>query len=554
MGCDCIRNCSTRIPMGIDFRRAGFFVASLVFSFLALTGSAHAESITSSQTSVVITNDGMASFREEIAYQYTDDRHGIFRDIPYVGKLPDGQYMYFPITNFSATRNGAPERFSQSTVGSDERFKIGDPDIYVNGSQNYVLSYELGPIVRREEQGDYLTVNLYGPKWPVAASTVAGTIRLPAGVQPSSIVCYTGRAGSRASDCRTEQLPDGTIRVTSNGFVAASEGLTTDIVVPKNSFTADAYVQPTTEAPPSDNSGKPGFFDWLMLISIVGGLIYSIVYGVILIQRKIAKTKRQKAQTIIPEYDAPKGMTPGDIGLIADEQADAREITATVIDLARRGYLTIHYETQKKFFGSKERFLLKKTSKTTGMASYETALYHGLFGVDKASVYIDELQPTSMAVVVESVKKILETRLKDAGLFAQKQRMLSPDNLTQEGYKVWAKVEGLKLYLNVAEKDRMKFAEAPEKTPERFTKLLPYAIALGVEKEWAKQFDGIDVSPATEGWYYGSRDMSHSIVFANVLSNSFATSLSTHVTPPSSGGSGGGFSGGGVGGGGGGSW
>lgn len=540
--------------MGIGTRRILFAAAMFVASLVLLAGTARAESITSSQTNVDVATDGMASFQEKIIYQYTDDRHGLFRDIPYVGKLPDGQYMYFPITDFSATRNGATEPFSQSTIGSDVRFKIGDPDIYLNGSQSYVLSYQLGPIVRREQQGDYLTINLYGPKWPVAASSVSGNVVLPAGVQPSSIVCYTGRAGSRSSDCRTEQLPDGSVRVTSNGFVAAGEGLTVDIVVAKDSFASGAYVQPTTKAPPSDNSGKPGLFDWFMLIAIAGGLIYSVVYGIILIQRKIVKTGRQKAQTIIPEYDAPKGMTPGDIGLIADEQADAREITATVIDLARRGYLTIHYETQKRFFGSKERFLLKKTSKTSGMASYETALYHGLFGIDKTSVYIDDLQPTTMAVVVESVKKILESRLKEAGLFAQKQRMLSPDNLTQEGYKVWAKVEGLKLYLNVAEKDRMKFAEAPEKTPERFTKLLPYAIALGVEKEWAKQFEGIDVTPATQGWYYGSRDIGHSIILANVLSNSFATSLSTHVTPPSSGGSGGGFSGGGVGGGGGGSW
>lgn len=540
--------------MGVGVRRILFAAAMLVSSLVLLMGTARAESITSSQTSVDVASDGMASFQEKIIYQYTEDKHGIFRDIPYVGQLPDGQYMYFPITDFSATRNGNTEPFSQSTIGSDERFKIGDPDIYVNGSQSYVLSYQLGPIVRRDEQGDYMTINLYGPKWPVAAGVVSGNVSLPAGVQPSSVVCYTGPVGSRSSDCRVERLADESIRITANGEVTASQGLTVDILVPKNSFAANAYVQPTTKAPPSDNSSKPGLFDWVMLIAIAGGLIYSVVYGIILIQRKIAKTGRQKAQTIIPEYDAPKGMTPGDIGLIADEQADAREITATVIDLARRGYLTIHYETQKRFFGSKERFLLKKTDKTSGMASYETILYHGMFGADKTSVYIDDLQPTSMAIVVESVKKDLEARLKAAGLFAPKQRMLSPDNLTQEGYKVWAKVEGLKLYLNVAEKDRMKFAEAPEKTPERFTKLLPYAIALGVEKEWAKQFDGIDVSPATQGWYYGSRDIGHSIIFANVLSNSFATSLSTHVTPPSSGGSGGGFSGGGVGGGGGGSW
>ncbi len=76
-------------------------------------------------------------------------------------------------------------------------------------------------------------------------------------------------------------------------------------------------------------------------------------------------------------------------------------------------------------------------------------------------------------------------------------------NLTDEGAKQWALVDGFKLFLNVVEKDRLKFTDAPEKTPERFSKLLPFAVALGVEKQWAKQFEGIDVTQSTNSWYNG---------------------------------------------------
>jgi hypothetical protein len=56
-------------------------------------------------------------------------------------------------------------------------------------------------------------------------------------------------------------------------------------------------------------------------------------------------------------------------------------------------------------------------------------------------------------------------------------------------------IEGLKLYLNVAEKDRIDFHNAPEKSPEVFEKFLPYAMVLGVEQAWAKQFEGIYNTP-----------------------------------------------------------
>jgi uncharacterized membrane protein len=108
----------------------------------------------------------------------------------------------------------------------------------------------------------------------------------------------------------------------------------------------------------------------------------------------------------------------------------------------------------------------------------------------------------------------------------------------------------------VTEKDRLKFHDAPKKNPKLFNKLLPYAIALGVEKEWAKQFEGMDINKETT--WYASNQAFTAYVLADSLSSSFSTSVSSNFTPTqsssSSGFSSGGFSGGGGGGGGGGSW
>ena len=105
-----------------------------------------------------------------------------------------------------------------------------------------------------------------------------------------------------------------------------------------------------------------------------------------------------------------------------------------------------------------------------------------------------------------------------------------------------------KMYITVAEKIDY-FTDAPSKTPERFNMLLPYAIAPGVEKEWVKQFEGIDLGLATQ-WYAGD----FAALNFGFMSQGFDIALPSSSSSGSSFSSGGDFSGGGSGGGGGGSW
>ncbi len=96
------------------------------------------------------------------------------------------------------------------------------------------------------------------------------------------------------------------------------------------------------------------------------------------------------------------------------------------------------------------------------------------------------------------------------------------------------------------------------KTPEMFEKFLPFAMALGVEKNWSKAFQNIYTQPPS--WYQGGYGPSfYPYMFVNNL-NTMSSQASGIMTsaPRSSGGSGfgggggGGSSGGGFGGGGGG--
>jgi len=130
---------------------------------------------------------------------------------------------------------------------------------------------------------------------------------------------------------------------------------------------------------------------------------------------------------------------------------------------------------------------------------------------------------------------------------------------TLKGRKLLDRIEGFKLYLSVAEKDRFEFLHPPEVTPELFEKCLPYALALDVGHEWSERFAGnianAGVEPARMSWYSGrSWDDRNPAGFHDRLNEGFSGSLSSAAMAPgsSSGSGGGGFSGGGGGGGGGG--
>jgi uncharacterized membrane protein len=124
-------------------------------------------------------------------------------------------------------------------------------------------------------------------------------------------------------------------------------------------------------------------------------------------------------------------------------------------------------------------------------------------------------------------------------------------------------VSGFREYMEIAEKEEMNLRNPPDKTPKLFEKYLPFALAMGVEQQWAERFTAVfaslrgpNGSAYHPSWYNGSWDsLDLSSNTANRASG-LGSAISSSVTAPgsSSGGGGGGFSGGGGGGGGGGGW
>jgi hypothetical protein len=133
------------------------------------------------------------------------------------------------------------------------------------------------------------------------------------------------------------------------------------------------------------------------------------------------------------------------------------------------------------------------------------------------------------------------------------------------GGKIRDQIDGFRIFLDTAEKDRLEKLNPPAVTPAVFEKFLPYAIALDCENSWSKKFEveaaAAGVTPQssnyTPAWYSGgSFGRLGAASFASGLGASMASAAASAATAPgsSSGSGGGGSSGGGGGGGGGGGW
>lgn len=502
------------------------FIAVIAIMSVIFTPTVYAasEKIDTFTTNVVITKDGAAHIDETISYDFGDtSHHGIYRDIPIDYKEGSDTY-YISADIKKITNDGKTVHYETSESNGNQRIKIGDPDATISGRHTYTISYTLSPVVYEKEGKLFLNLDVYGGGWLVSADNVNATVSLEGGAALKNIAWFGHGMTSSTSSISVRDVPAYS-PVTINAFLP--DDYTDNILKPNQHRPLDV--------------GK-----MLREFGIVAIGVFAVVAGlaIALIRWWVARSKR-KLQTVIPEYEPPAGMLPAGIGHLEDDTSDAKEFTATIIDWAVRGGLTIK-RTEKSFLGIKSaEYELVKQKTITDLTEGEKVLFDAIFKKED-TVKVSKL---SLPTEIINFRKFVKDRLTEKGYYQKTGNIFLRGTLSDVGAKQWAKVDGFKLYLGVTEKDRLAFSDAPDKTPERFNAMLPYAIAFGVEKEWAKQFEGIDVA-SSASWYSGNLAAFSAASLATDLSSGLGAAVASNSSFSSSGGS----AGGGVGGGGGGSW
>lgn len=531
---------------------------------------------------------GRLKITETIKLTYSAQNRGILRAIPVDYR---GNSLKLDIK--SVMRDGQDEPYTTYGQANNEVLKIGDADTTITGQHTYQIQYEIRNIVDFYKEYDEWYWDMNGDQWQQPFEKVHGEVIVPEdwstdGIPSAS--CYTGSLGSTKSVCKIEKSSSG---YTFEAFDKLDPGETLTVAVPfqKGLFT------------PRDRT------DWLrdntwQLVGIATGL----TLGGVSFRQWWKWGKGHKGRgTIVPEYSPPKGLTPAEVGLLYDFNVDSRDLTATIIDLAVRGYIKIHHEEKKilKIFNTHD-FTVELTNQNLGsLKPHEKSLIEALFipTVSGTKQKLDDLDKTKMYSAVTEIRRQMKDSLtNEHGLLEESPTrawviqgvviaasvilifvsgagwgwlvgmalaavssfifFILMRRRSHAGVAEYEKIQGLKLYMDTVEKDRLKMMQGvdrpysePSHNVELFENLLPFAIALGVEKSWAKQFDNIYSQPPS--WYTGNMAAFNTVYFTNSLASSasaFNSSFSTSTSSSSSGSGGGGFAGGGGGGGGGGGW
>jgi len=589
--------------------RAVFALLAALWLVALATVSAQADEawvITSFHSDIRIATDSSLSISEDIRVDFGSlQKHGIFRTIPTRYRYDDTHDRYYDLTVQSVTDGSRPVPYTTSVVEDNEVIKIGDANVTVSGAQRYVIAYKVVGAMNSFADHDELFWNVDGGLWPVSKQSVTAGVTMPAGSFREA-GCYEGAQGSREG-CTVTGLNNfftysSTRELGSGEQMSIVTSLTKGAVrVPapllearKRQFPQDAFdVNPLTVG-----------IGLLLLVAGVGLIVrFWLAHGrdraylTRYYQANDAAPDRPEPvfqhEPVVVEFEPPQKLRPAELGLILDESADTKDVTATIVDLAVRGFLTIS-EVQ----GKRDWLLTRKSAEVAGMLPYEMTLFKGLFA-NRQQVKISELKGTFQSTLrsaegevyadamshkffrarpdlvrLATVGVAILIALAGAGLtfllgitfgggliglavvlvgvvlIVMHRAMASR---TAAGREVMQKTLGFRLYMTTAEKYRQQFAEKAE----IFTQLLPYAIVFGCVARWSKAFEGIDTS-ASNSWYVGNAPFQAALLSSNLESMNSSLSSAIASTPPRSGSSsgfgGGGFSGGGGGGGGGGSW
>lgn len=576
------------------FGSAVTVVAVLVYMALpsCVFAQGTADAIPSYAVDMTVLPSGKVQIEERIQYDFgLVEGHGIFRSIPERyrrGVWNDNiELQLKEVVDASGDPDPVeevrPSDFDEP--GGNKVWKIGSSAVWVSGLQTYILRYTADWVIEHRDGFDELSWNATGTSWDVPMKRLTVSVHLPGTGLASQVqpLCFTGVYGSTEQNCEVRVVSPTTVVFTTQSL-DVYEGMT--VAVPM----ASGVIQKKSTAEQAVH-----FFlnNWSVFPSVV-------LFFVFLLFLMLLRSPRSH-HPLIPIYTAPANMPAHMAEYVWTGELTERTVTATLIQLARDGYIHFVYDENKKkvttlkrikeydgtdevvkkiwqtILGAKQEVIVAKTTvnRLELLTSLKTindqiVLHNGwynathktkltVFGVIMAVVTITSLG--AMVVGYQSVRP----HFMWSGAFGilamvmmvASRRILRP--LSQQGADLVQELEGFRWFLRVTQTERLQFTNAPQLTPTLFEALLPYAVIFGVEQEWVKQFESVLQQPPA--WLEGAPHSSYLFLPA-VLSSAhsghyFRVPVNARGGIWSRGGSsfgGGGFSGGGFGGGGGGRW
>ena len=565
----------------------------VLLGWLAMAAPAIAdERILSYDSNLAIQADGSLDVTENIRVRAegVNIRRGIYRDFPTRYKDRYGNRVVVDFELLGVQRDGRDEPYFTERLSNGVRINTGNDDFLPTpGDFTFTIHYRTTRQLGFFPDHDELYWNVTGLGWSFPIDAAQASVTLPAPVPSTALKldAYTGYAGEKGRDYQALSAAPGTAAFRTTRSLAQGEGLTIAVGFPKGMI-----AEPTG----ADR------FRWFLrdnrgvLIGLAGLILLSAFYA----WRWVRVGRDPHAGPIFPHYQPPDGFAPGELRMLRRMSNDKLCFAADVVDMGVHGFLQIyqgkgsdgwrlvrepgasleHLSASQRalaaqlFKGSSE-IELKNTeaSRVSGALAMHGAemskhLKPRYFQSNSSSLVLGVLFSLLVGLIAfaasggSGIPALIVLGVLGLILHAVFARLLKAPTL--EGRKLLDEIEGLRMYMGVAERDELKSLQGPGEPPaldaKRYEALLPYAMALEVEQAWTRKFtDAVGEATAQQSspsWYHGS-GTARSMGLASIgssLGSALTQQISASSTPPgsSSGGGGGGSSGGGGGGGGGG--
>jgi len=321
----------------------------ILFSLLCVSLSIAEERILRFHSDITVREDTSLTVKEtiQVVSEGKEIKHGIYRDFPTrYRRLWGNRTVGFTV--LEVLRNGQSEKYFQKRIFNGVngvRTYIGDQDALIPpGEHTYTLVYETDRQLGFFKDYDELYWNVTGNAWRFPIEKASADVRLPQGAMEKIInhTAYTGYVGERGEDFKTEIDFYGGVKFETTKPLAPSEGLTIALSWPKG-----FVIQPDAKAKfryfYRDNRGF--FYGFIGLLVVLGYYLYAWV-----------KVGRDPSKgVIVVRYAPPGNMSPAEMRYFLRKEYDDKTLSAAIIDIAAKGYLSIKEEDRKYKLLRKEK-------------------------------------------------------------------------------------------------------------------------------------------------------------------------------------------------------
>jgi hypothetical protein len=480
-------------------------------------------------------SDGTLDVVEQLTFRFNGSWDSpIVRDLALRHDTPGGRMAQLKVSGVSAAdESGHPLAVKQERKdwGGIRELRIQIPSA-VNAERTIVLRYRVANAIRflyspsKAGEIDELNWTVTTGKRDMPIDSVHVRVMLPDSVTPTRVAAYANDVGSDPADAEIEIEGNG-IDIDIRHHLAQNAGLTVRVGWPAGSITPR----------PSEQGEKLAG-----LVRRSPTLIPFIVFFFAFIQW-LRRGRDPEEGSVEVQFDPVDGASPAELGALVDNTANVRGISSTLVDLAVRGFIRIEETAQSKILGLGENaeyiiHIVKKQAEWIGLKPHEIRVLGAVSSAspfDPYTVLVSQLRNTFPRALPRIRDGIFDTLLSRgyyrerpdevrkrwiaiAGIIAlvgyglaklgdqMKWVTIAPYTLltagvasavivlafglimparTVAGARARGAALGFKEFLGRVESDRYKKMIT---SPEMFERFLPYAMAFGVEKQWAGTF------------------------------------------------------------------